>query len=136
MIGSVGITNPSLFKQWLKRFGPSRIVLAVDVKIINQSAMVAINGWQNTTDTTMNTLIQKYLASGLTHILCTDIERDGALTGPNIRLYQAIQQQYPNLALQASGGIRNNQDIERLQKIGISGCIVGRAIYEKKVSLC
>ncbi|AYA40746.1 1-(5-phosphoribosyl)-5-[(5-phosphoribosylamino)methylideneamino]imidazole-4-carboxamide isomerase [Xenorhabdus nematophila] len=136
VIGSTAITQPELVKQWFQHYGAESIVLALDVRISTDGVkQVAISGWQENSDATLESVIEQYLPVGLKHVLCTDISRDGTLSGSNITLYQEISQQYPQIQFQASGGIGNLTDISPLPASGVSGVIVGRALLEGKFTL-
>ncbi|MBI6548562.1 1-(5-phosphoribosyl)-5-[(5-phosphoribosylamino)methylideneamino]imidazole-4-carboxamide isomerase [Xenorhabdus lircayensis] len=136
VIGSTAITQPELVKQWFQRYGAEAIVLALDIRInADGIKQVAISGWQENSNTTLEYVIEQYLPVGLIHVLCTDISRDGTLSGSNIALYQEISQQYPQIQFQASGGIGNLADISLLPASGVGGVIVGRALLEGKFTL-
>ncbi|CAM3836215.1 1-(5-phosphoribosyl)-5-[(5-phosphoribosylamino)methylideneamino]imidazole-4-carboxamide isomerase [Xenorhabdus thuongxuanensis] len=136
VIGSTAITQPELVKQWLQNYGAEAIVLALDIRInADGIKQVAISGWQENSNTTLEYIIEQYLPVGLKHVLCTDISRDGTLSGSNIVLYQEISQQYPQIQFQASGGIGSLTDISPLPASGVAGVIVGRALLEGKFTL-
>jgi len=136
IIGSLAVKAPEQVAEWFVKFGPQRIVLALDIHFDEkQQAMVAVNAWQSTSQQSLFEVIRYYKTVGLKHILCTDITRDGTLTGPNFNLYADIQRQYPDLQVQASGGIHALEDLNRLRQQKTSGVIVGRALYENKFTL-
>ncbi|PHM74654.1 1-(5-phosphoribosyl)-5-[(5-phosphoribosylamino)methylideneamino]imidazole-4-carboxamide isomerase [Xenorhabdus kozodoii] len=136
VIGSTAITQPELVKQWFQRYGAEAIVLALDVRINADGVKhVAISGWQENSNATLEDVIEQYLPVGLKHVLCTDISRDGTLSGSNLALYQEINQQYPQIQFQASGGIGSLSDIAPLPASGVAGVIVGRALLEGKFTL-
>ncbi|PHM37855.1 1-(5-phosphoribosyl)-5-[(5-phosphoribosylamino)methylideneamino]imidazole-4-carboxamide isomerase [Xenorhabdus innexi] len=136
VIGSTAITQPALVKQWFQKYGAESIVLALDVRISPDGIKrVAISGWQENSEATLEQVIEQYLPVGLKHVLCTDISRDGTLSGSNISLYQEISQHYPQVAFQASGGIGSLTDISSLPASGVTGVIVGRALLEGKFTL-
>jgi len=121
---------------WLKEFGAERIILAPDVRLDAQGTpRVAAAGWQESTSLALDDFLQGFLAAGLVHILCTDISRDGRLTGPNTALYRQLATRFPALQIQASGGVSSLDDLRALQTTGAAGAIVGRALYEKKFTL-
>lgn len=132
VIGSKAVTEPTIVKQWFERFGADKIVLALDLRVDNGAKRIAIHGWQSLSDLTLEDVIAEYQPYGLSHVLSTDITRDGMLSGSNVTLYQEICQQYPDIAFQASGGIGNLEDIEALKTTGVAGIIVGRALLEGK----
>ncbi|MCG3469661.1 1-(5-phosphoribosyl)-5-[(5-phosphoribosylamino)methylideneamino]imidazole-4-carboxamide isomerase [Xenorhabdus bovienii] len=136
VIGSTAITQPELVKQWFQRYGAESIVLALDIRISTDGTkQIAISGWQENSNATLEQVIEQYLPVGLKHVLCTDISRDGTLNGSNIALYQEISQHYPQIQFQASGGIGNLADISLLPTTGVASVIVGRALLEGKFTL-
>ncbi|MDE9453338.1 1-(5-phosphoribosyl)-5-[(5-phosphoribosylamino)methylideneamino]imidazole-4-carboxamide isomerase [Xenorhabdus bovienii] len=136
VIGSTAITQPELVKQWFQRYGAESIVLALDIRISTDGAkQIAISGWQENSNATLEQIVEQYLPVGLKHVLCTDISRDGTLNGSNIALYQEISQHYPQIQFQASGGIGNLADISLLPTTDVAGVIVGRALLEGKFTL-
>ncbi|MEH0832576.1 1-(5-phosphoribosyl)-5-[(5-phosphoribosylamino)methylideneamino]imidazole-4-carboxamide isomerase [Pectobacterium cacticida] len=136
VIGSTAVKQPELVQQWFTRYGAEALVLALDVRIdINGTKFVAISGWQENSDATLEQVIECYLPFGLKHVLCTDISRDGTLKGSNVELYREICQRYPQIAFQASGGIGNLTDIANLRGSGVQGVIVGRALLEGKFNV-
>lgn len=135
VIGSLAIASPQLVGTWLKQYGPERIVLAFDVSFAGGIPMVMTQAWQNLSDIALFDILLHFLNLGVKHILCTDIRCDGALKGPNVDLYQEMIKQFPQLNIQASGGISDLNDICRLKCIKVSGAIMGRALYEKKFDL-
>lgn len=136
IIGSLAVKEPQQVKAWLKEFGAQRIVLAVDVKADQSGDYdVAIHGWQENSQQKLFDFLKDYQAHGLTHVLCTDISLDGTLKGPNIALYDQILQRFPELKLQASGGVGRLEDIVALHEHSLSACIVGRALYEGNIRL-
>jgi phosphoribosylformimino-5-aminoimidazole carboxamide ribotide isomerase len=135
VIGSLAITEPDAVKSWLVRIGGDRIVLALDTTIGDDGMpVVATHGWTSSSTTSVFECIEEYLALGLRHVLCTDVSRDGAMAGPNIELYQQILQRFPGLQLQASGGVRHIEDLERLRDSGLPAAITGRALLDGKIS--
>ncbi|OCG19339.1 1-(5-phosphoribosyl)-5-[(5-phosphoribosylamino)methylideneamino]imidazole-4-carboxamide isomerase [Gilliamella apicola] len=136
VIGSTAIKQPELVKMWFTKYGAERLVLALDVRIDKQgNKYVAIHGWQEDSKQTLEQVIEDYLPYGLQHVLCTDISKDGTLSGSNIKLYQEISQKYPQIAFQASGGIGQLNDVKALQNSGVAGVIVGRALLEGKFTV-
>lgn len=129
--GSIAVKNENEFTGWLKQFGADKFLLGADVK----EEKIAIHGWQETTELWVYDFIEKYLQHGVQQIFCTDISKDGKLEGPATDLYKTILQQYPKLYFIASGGVSSMKDLEELEKIGCSGAIVGKAIYENRISL-
>jgi phosphoribosylformimino-5-aminoimidazole carboxamide ribotide isomerase len=136
VIGSLAVTQPQLVQAWLNEFGPAAIVLALDVNIsADGSAYVATHGWQQTSTLTLNQLIDSFSADGLRHVLCTDISRDGMLSGSNIALYAGLKQRYPQLLIQASGGIASLDDLRQLQAINCDAAILGKALLSGQFTL-
>ena len=136
IVGSLAVRSPDLVRGWLKSFGPERIILSPDVRADAAGVMrVAAAGWQETTGVALDDFLAGYLSAGLVHILCTDISRDGKLTGPNTALYATLVKKFPSLQIQASGGVSSLDDLRALQATGSAGAIVGRALYENKFTL-
>jgi len=136
ILGSLAVRQPATIRAWLARFGPDRLVLAPDVRLdAADTPRVAAAGWQESTGVALDDLLAGFLPSGLAHILCTDISRDGKLTGPNTGLYADLVRRYPGLQVQASGGVASLADLSALRATGAAGAIVGRALYEKKFTL-
>ena len=129
--GSIAVKNPERFCHWLQTYGSEKIILGADAK----DKMIAISGWEETTDKELIPFIQDYYDKGITKTICTDISRDGMLQGPAIELYKEIREQIPLLYLIASGGVSSIQDIEKLAEAGIPAVIFGKAIYEGKIQL-
>lgn len=130
-IGSLAVKQRAIFEQWIERFGAAVFMLGADV----HTEKIAIGGWLEKTEIDVYDFIDSYMNKGVTEIFCTDIQKDGKLEGPSIELYQKILQQYSTLQLIASGGVSQLKDLEDLRRIGCSGAIVGKAIYENKISL-
>lgn len=129
VIGSLAVSEPGTVRHWLRQFGPDRIVLAFDVRIEGEPKLTT-HGWTRTTDVTLWKSIDYYLGCGLEIVLCTDVERDGAMTGPNLSLYKDICTRYPALQLQASGGVRHMDDLHNLRDVGATAAITGRALLD------
>ena len=130
-IGSMAVANPTLFLSWVDVYGADRFFLGADVK----DNYIAVNGWMQTSNIAIDSFISDYLAKGISNIFCTDVSKDGRLEGPSTALYQSLIQLFPNLNLVASGGVSSLQDLETLDTIGCTGAIVGKAIYENRISL-
>jgi phosphoribosylformimino-5-aminoimidazole carboxamide ribotide isomerase len=136
VIGSLALTNAGLVSAWLDQFGRDRIVLALDVKpAADGSWHVATHGWQKDSGRTLFAVIDEYGATNLRHLLCTDVARDGLLAGPNAALYGEIRSAYPSLEVQASGGVASLDDLLALKATGVAGAVVGKALYEGRISL-
>ncbi|NAX48117.1 1-(5-phosphoribosyl)-5-[(5-phosphoribosylamino)methylideneamino]imidazole-4-carboxamide isomerase [Photobacterium halotolerans] len=133
VIGSTAVKQPEIVKAWMEKYGPERIVLALDVNIDeNGQRKVAVSGWQEDSGVTIEALIEDFLTVGLKHVLCTDISRDGTLAGSNVDLYRDLCAQYPDVQFQSSGGIGSLDDIAALKGTGVAGVIVGRALLDGK----
>lgn len=130
-IGSLAVNNRGLFEAWIARFGASVFMLGADVF----EEKIAVGGWIEKTNIDLYDFIESYIQKGVTQLFCTDIQKDGKLEGPSLALYQKVIVQFPNLQLIASGGVSKLQDLEDLRKIGCAAAIVGKAIYENKISL-
>lgn len=134
VIGSAALTQPEQVQAWLKHFGPDRLTLALDVCIDDQSVpRVMTHGWQQQSEHSLWSAVESYIVSELKHVLCTDVGRDGALTGPNISLYAEAVRRFPQIEWQASGGIRNAHDLHALADIGASAAISGKALLENLI---
>ena len=133
VIGSTAVKQPERVKGWIKKYGAEHIVLALDINIDNNgNRIVAVSGWQENSGVTIETLLEDFLKVGLKHVLCTDISRDGTLTGSNVELYVDLCRQYPQVQFQSSGGIGSLDDIAALKGSGVAGVIVGRALLDGK----
>lgn len=128
--GSIAVKDSSLFISWLERY-KNRIILGADIK----ERKIAINGWIDSTDLSINELISKFTPHGLTQVICTEISRDGMLEGPDFELYKVLQSEFPGVDIIVSGGVSSNKDIETLESMGMRAVIIGKAIYENKVDL-
>ena len=136
IVGSLAAKQPELVRGWLKQFGAEKIILSPDVRLdVDGTPRVAAAGWQESTGVALDDFLNGFLAAGLVHILCTDISRDGKLTGPNSALYARLVKKFPTLQIQASGGVSSLDDLRVLKTTGSAGAIVGRALYEKKFTL-
>ena len=130
-IGSVAVKSPELFLSWLNRFGADRIILGADVR----NGKISINGWMESSSEDLIPFLGRYIREGVRHVLCTDISRDGMLSGPAISLYCDILREYPALHLIASGGVSSNDDILALERAGVPSVVFGKAYYEGKIDL-
>lgn len=130
-IGSIAVKNKTLFISWIKKYGSEKIFLGADVK----NEKIAIGGWLETTNISIYDFIEENLTEGIKNIFCTDISKDGLLQGPAIDLYKNMLAKFPALNLTASGGVSQISDLEKLKKIGCSGAIVGKAIYEGRITM-
>lgn len=130
-VGSVAVTNPDLLRQWDDRYGADRCILGADVR----NGKVAINGWTEDSEQELIPFLRPFVKWGFTNILCTDIDKDGTLQGPAVKLYKEIMNEFPHIHLIASGGISGNADIELLESEGIPAVVFGKAFYEGKINV-
>ena len=131
IIGSVAVSKPDLFARWLDEYGGNRLILGADVN----DGRVAINGWLKKSDQTIDALIDRFIPHGLSEVICTDISKDGMLQGPTFDLYARLQAKYPEQDIIVSGGISKMDDIQRLNEMNLRHVIVGKAIYEGRITL-
>lgn len=129
-LGSIAVRNPEIVYGWLESFG-DRIILSADVR----GKQVAISGWQEASSLDVFELIDMYISKGIAYVTCTDISTDGTLQGPAIALYEELLERFPKTKLIASGGVGSADHLRRLTSTGVYGVIVGKAIYEGKISL-
>lgn len=130
--GSIAVKSPELFTQWIDRYGTEKIILGADAK----ERKIAVNGWKDGTQLELLPFLTDYIEQkGIRKVICTDIDRDGMLQGPNTELYKEIMEVHPSLYLIASGGISHIDDIIALEEAGIPAAIFGKAIYEGKIRL-
>ena len=133
-VGSIAVTNPELFIGWLEKYGPERMILGADVR----HGKISINGWKEDSAEDLLPFLKKYIDAGVQTVLCTEISKDGTLSGPAIDLYKKMMAEYPQLHLIASGGVSSIDDIKALlpyEKSGIEGVIVGKSIYTGTLNL-
>ncbi len=129
--GSIAVKNPEVFASWIEKFGGEKIILGADVK----DEKIAVGGWIETTDLELMPFIQNYMAKGISKVICTDISKDGMLSGPATDLYKKMLAQEPTMYLIASGGVSSIRDIEMLIENKVPAVITGKAIYEGKIKL-
>jgi phosphoribosylformimino-5-aminoimidazole carboxamide ribotide isomerase len=130
-IGSFAVINELLFQEWIARFGANTFMLGADVF----EEKIAIGGWMKKTEISVFDFMKSYIDKGVKQIFCTDIKKDGKLQGPSTELYQKIIEQFPALHLIASGGVSSLDDLIELEEIGCAAAIVGKAIYENKITI-
>jgi phosphoribosylformimino-5-aminoimidazole carboxamide ribotide isomerase len=130
-VGSLAVKQPDLFKEWLHAYGAENFILSADVN----GNEVMINGWIENSTLLLTDLVNTFLVDGLEYLCCTDIKTDGMLSGPNFELYKNLRTQFPALKLIASGGISSLEDLDDLYNLKVDGAIVGKAIYENKITL-
>lgn len=131
ILGSLALKKPKGFKKILKKFGSKKIIVALDLK----RNKIYCRGWQEESKRELISFLKNLIKLGIKTIICTDIERDGVLKGPNFSLYKKLVKEFPNLEIIAAGGIRNKEDLKKLSKIGAQGAVVGKAIYEKNIKI-
>lgn len=136
VIGSICVSEPERFSQWLSKFGSNRLVAALDVQIDeNGVPWPRTHGWTRGSERNLWSYLEYYQFRGLRHILCTDISRDGAMQGPNLDLYREIVKRHPTMSVQASGGVSSLQDLENLDQTGATSAITGKALLEGKFTI-
>ena len=134
VVGSVAVTDPAEVGRWLDSFGAERIVLAFDVRLDTQGVpMLTTHGWEQQSTTSLWEAVESYCRKGLKHVLCTDVARDGALSGPNVELYAEATRRFPQVEWQASGGVRDVADLHALRQTGAAAVISGRALLEGRM---
>lgn len=129
--GSIAVKNPDVFQQWIQHYGSEKIILGADA----DQEKIAISGWQEASNEALLPFIASYLNKGIQYVICTDISKDGMLQGPSFDLYKKINDQSPEIKLIASGGISTFDELPKLAELGCEGTIIGKAIYENKISL-
>jgi len=130
---SIATKNPEKFSQWIISYGREKIKLAADINPADYK--IKIEGWIKKTEINLFDHIDHFYERGLKYLKCSDISRDGVMDGPNLDLYKKIRDQYPNLSLIASGGVRTADDFRRLKQLGLSGVVFGSAFYENKITI-
>lgn len=136
VIGSLAVRDRESVLEWLGEFGPDRITVALDSRQDAHGVWrLPVHGWTETSSLSLDTLACEYAAAGLIHLLCTDIARDGMLSGPNLALYAHLRQLAPTLAVQASGGIRDAADVRGAREAGCAGAVLGKALLEGRLRL-
>ena len=129
--GSLALQEPRLFSAFLKEYGEERIILGADIS----GGKIATKGWLEISSTTIEEVIELFLKDGLKRVICTDISKDGMLQGPAVELYSALMERFPTMHLTASGGVGSMADLENLEAAGGPAAIVGKAIFEERITL-
>ncbi|MFT5885462.1 MAG: phosphoribosylformimino-5-aminoimidazole carboxamide ribotide isomerase [Arcticibacterium sp.] len=129
--GSIAVKEPDVFTAWLEEFGGDKIILGSDAK----DEKIAISGWQEDSGQDIYDFVENYVSKGAKYTISTDVDKDGLLQGPSYQLYQKLKNKFPDLNIIASGGVANFEDIEKLAEQKLYGVIVGKAIYEGRISL-
>ena len=136
VVGSVAVRDPDTVTGWLEEFGPERLTIALDTRQGEDGVWrLPVHGWTETADVTLDALATRYAQAGMKHLLCTDIARDGMLTGPNIELYKHLVALLPGVAVQASGGVRDINDVAAAKAAGCGGAVLGKALLEGRLQL-
>ena len=135
VVGSLAVQEPELVMSWLEAFGPDAIVIALDVRIeARERPMLTTQGWTEESDISLWECLDDFEQAAIKHVLCTDVMRDGTLTGPNFELYSEILNRYPSLQLQSSGGVRDIDDLNLLRELGVPAAIIGKALLDGKIT--
>ncbi|WP_159023233.1 1-(5-phosphoribosyl)-5-[(5-phosphoribosylamino)methylideneamino]imidazole-4-carboxamide isomerase [Formosa sp. L2A11] len=129
--GSIAVKNSPMFESWIQKYGSQKIILGADAK----NEKIAISGWLEESSLDVNPFIKGYMNKGIQYVICTDISKDGMLEGPSFDLYKKIISENPNIKLIASGGISCQEELPKLKELGCEGVIIGKAIYENKISM-
>lgn len=135
VLGSVAIREPERVIGWLDRYGPERLVIALDTREEGGAWRLPSAGWTHSEAPTLDELAPRYAAAGAVHVLCTDIHRDGMLSGPNLALYAYLRALAPALQIQASGGVRDLDDVRAVRAAGLAGVVLGRSLLEGRLRL-
>tara|TARA_B100000767_G_scaffold64179_1_gene60369 strand:+ start:4458 stop:5195 length:738 start_codon:yes stop_codon:yes gene_type:complete len=133
--GSIAVKNSDIFERWIENYGSEKIILGADFYPDNTGGKIATNGWQEESSLEVIPFIKEYQQKGIHYVICTDISKDGMLQGPSFKTYSKILREIKNLKLIASGGISTFDEIPKLAENGCEGVIIGKAIYENKISL-
>lgn len=134
VVGSVAVTQPVEVSSWLQELGPDKVVLAFDVRLdAGGTPRLATHGWETQTDASLWDAVESYSRHGLRHVLCTDVARDGALSGPNVALYAEAARRFPAIEWQASGGVSAAADLHELARTGVAAVVSGRALLEGRL---
>ncbi|MBN8825075.1 MULTISPECIES: 1-(5-phosphoribosyl)-5-[(5-phosphoribosylamino)methylideneamino]imidazole-4-carboxamide isomerase [unclassified Spirosoma] len=129
--GSIAVKQPEVMERWLSQLGSEAIILGADAK----NEKIAVSGWEESTEVWVYDFVEKWVEKGISYVISTDVAKDGLLQGPSFELYRNLQDQFPKLNVIASGGVSNMADIETLADMNLFGVIVGKAIYEGRVTL-
>jgi len=129
--GSIAVKNPEIFEKWLKNYGSEKIILGADVK----NEYIAVGGWEATSQLSLWDFLANYTQKTVRYTICTDVSKDGLLQGTATDLYRRMKEKFAELQIIASGGVSGVADLEELEEIGVFGVIIGKAIYENKISL-
>lgn len=133
--GSIAVKNKEVFESWIAKYNSEKIILGADFYPDNSGGKIATNAWQEESTLELIPFITAYQQNGIQYIICTDISKDGMLQGPSFAIYQNILSKVENIKLIASGGVSAFDELSKLAAIGCEGVIIGKAIYENKISL-
>jgi phosphoribosylformimino-5-aminoimidazole carboxamide ribotide isomerase len=129
--GSIAVKSPEVFEQWLRHYGPDKIILGADV----HEGTIAVSGWQEASAVRWQDFLERYVEKEVKYVISTDVSKDGVLEGPSLDLYKEMKDRFADLHIIASGGVANMDDLERLAELNVYGVIVGKAIYEGRIPL-
>ena len=135
VIGSLAVSAPEKVEMWIAHYGSVRVCIALDARWDGQVWTLPVRGWTAPSAQTLDALAPRFAAAGAEHVLCTDIARDGMLAGPNLALYAHLSKIAPTLAVQASGGVRDNADVQALRALDVAGVILGRSLLEGRLTV-
>ncbi len=135
VIGSIAMREPDKVEKWINCYGAEKLCIALDTRLIDGEWTLPSAGWLRAESARLDDLAARYAAAGALHVLCTDIDRDGMLAGPNFSLYRRLRQLAPTLRLQASGGVRDRADLLELASIGVGAAILGRTLLEGRLGI-
>jgi len=136
VIGTVAVRAPDEVRTWLTRFGAERLTIALDARQDSDNIWrLPVAGWTEASGRSVEEVLESYAGSTLRHVLCTDIARDGMLSGPNLDLYRMLREIAPGLTLQASGGVRGSEDVIAVRDAGCAGVVLGKALLEARLDL-
>lgn len=135
VVGSIAVRDPECVIGWLQRYGAHCVTIALDARFRDGAWRLASIGWTQDAGLSLDDLAPRFEAAGAVHLLCTDIDRDGMLSGPNISLYKYLQDLVPQISIQASGGVRDATDIREVRNSGVAAIILGRALLERRFSI-
>ncbi len=135
VIGSIAVADPIRTREWLQRFGGTALVLAFDIRLDAHGVpRCATHGWKQQSELALWNAVERFLADGLRHVLCTDVARDGALQGPNVALYAEARRRFPTIEWQASGGVSSAADLHALARTGVAAAVSGRALLDERIA--
>jgi phosphoribosylformimino-5-aminoimidazole carboxamide ribotide isomerase len=135
VVGSTAVSAPDKVEKWISDYGCERICIALDTRRDHDAWKLAVHGWTEAAAVTLDELAPRFAGAGARHLLCTDIARDGMLSGPNLDLYQHLGNLAPTLQIQASGGVRNADDVGALRRMNLGAAILGRSLLEGRLTL-